>query len=164
MTCERRFCYLEMNKISEKARILIVDDDKSILSSLSAILRREGYIIDEAETGSEAVEKTKANFYNLTLMDFRLPDIEGTQLLTQIKDTVPKMRKVIMTGYPTLSNAVESVNFGADAYVMKPFILGELLEKIKEQLRKQAEERDYSQAKVAEFIKNRCAQLESDEK
>jgi len=153
-----------MNKISEKARILIVDDDKSILSSLSAILRREGYIIDEAETGSEAVEKTKANFYNLTLMDFRLPDIEGTQLLTQIKDTVPKMRKVIMTGYPTLSNAVESVNFGADAYVMKPFILGELLEKIKEQLRKQAEERDYSQAKVAEFIKNRCAQLESDEK
>jgi DNA-binding NtrC family response regulator len=86
--------------------------------------------------------------------------MEGIELLTKMKDTTPKMRKIIITGYPTLQNAVEAVNKGADAYVMKPFDVEKVLRQIKEQLRKQDEEKRYSQDKVAEFIEARVRELD----
>ncbi|MEM3551201.1 MAG: response regulator, partial [Candidatus Bathyarchaeia archaeon] len=96
------------------------------------------------------------------LIDIRLPDMEGIELLTKIKDTVPRMRKIIVTGYPTLQNAIEAVNRGADAYILKPFDVNKVLATIKEQLRKQEEERQYSQEKVAEFIETRVRELEAE--
>jgi DNA-binding NtrC family response regulator len=86
--------------------------------------------------------------------------MEGIELLTKIRSTTPKMRKIIITGYPTLQNAIESVNRGADAYIMKPFEMEKVLETIKEQLKKQEEEKRYSQEKVAEFIETRVRELE----
>ena len=86
--------------------------------------------------------------------------MEGVELLTKIRDTTPKMRKIIITGYPTLKNAVEAVNKGADAYIMKPFDMKEFLSKIKEQLKKQWEEKKYSEEKVKEFIETRVRELE----
>ncbi|MEM2281462.1 MAG: response regulator [Candidatus Bathyarchaeia archaeon] len=145
----------------ENARILVVDDDENIRKVLTMILEDEGYIVDQAETAKEAIEKSKKNFYNLALIDIRLPDMEGIELLTRMKDTVPKMRKIIITGYPTLQNAIEAVNRGADAYILKPFDVEKVLATIKEQLRKQEEERRYSQEKVAEFIETRVRELEA---
>ena len=142
------------------ARILVVDDDENIRKVLMRILEDEGYMVDTAKTGKEAVEKSRTKFYNLALIDIRLPDMEGVELLTKIRDTTPKMRKIIITGYPTLKNAVEAVNKGADAYIMKPFDMKELLSKIKEQLRKQREEKKYSEEKVKEFIETRVRELE----
>jgi two-component system NtrC family response regulator len=141
--------------MGDVARILIVDDDENIREVLVAILEDEGYIVEEAGTAKSAIEKTKKNFYNLALIDVRLPDMEGIELLTKIKDTVPKMRKIIITGYPTLQNAIEAVNRRADAYIMKPFDMEKVLTTIKEQLKKQEEEKTYSQEKVAEFIEAR---------
>jgi len=69
------------------------------------------------------------------------------------------MRKIIITGYPTLQNAMGAVNRGADAYILKPFDMEKVLETIKDQLRKQAEEKKYSQEKVAEFIEARVKEL-----
>ncbi|MCS7115150.1 MAG: response regulator [Nitrososphaerota archaeon] len=143
----------------KSARILIVDDDENIRKALKAILEDEGYIVDTAETGAKAVEKTMKGFYNLALIDIRLPDLEGIELLTRMKDTTPKMRKIIVTGYPTLHNAIEAVNRGADAYILKPFDVEKVLATIKEQLRKQEEEKQYSQEKVAEFIETRIKEL-----
>jgi YesN/AraC family two-component response regulator len=91
----------------------------------------------------------------------RLPDMEGIELLTKMKDTTPKMRKVIVTGYPTLHNAIEAVNRGADAYILKPFDVEKVLATIKEQLKKQEEEKRFSQEKVAEFIEARVRELEA---
>ena len=138
--------------MSEKQKILIVDDDKNICTALSLILEDEGYEVDTAETGREALDKTNSKIYNVILLDFRLPDTEGTQLLLRIKDTVPKMRKIMLTGFPSMSNAVDSVNFGADAFVVKPCETSDLICKIREQLKKQEEEYQYSQQKVAEYI------------
>ena len=146
--------------MGESARILVVDDDENIRKVLMRILEDEGYMVDTAKTGKEAVEKSRTKFYNLALIDIRLPDMEGVELLTKIRDTTPKMRKIIITGYPTLKNAVEAVNKGADAYVMKPFDMKELLSKIKEQLKKQREEKKYSEEKVKEFIETRVRELE----
>jgi DNA-binding NtrC family response regulator len=146
----------------ENARILIVDDDENIRKVLAMILEDEGYSVDQAETAKQAIEKSKKNFYNLALIDIRLPDMEGIELLTKIRDTTPRMRKIIITGYPTLQNAIEAVNRGADAYILKPFDVNKVLATIKEQLRKQEEEMRYSQEKVAEFIETRVRELEAE--
>lgn len=145
----------------EVARILIVDDDESIRKTLSLILEEEGYTVDMAQNGKEAIKKSQAKLYNLALIDIRLPDMEGTELLTRIKETTPRMRKIIVTGYPTLQNAVEAVNRRADAYVMKPFDVDRVLSAIKDQLKKQEEEKRYSQERVAEFIETKVMELEA---
>lgn len=150
--------------MGESARILVVDDDESIRKVLAAILEDEGYTVESVGTAEKAVQKTKRKIYNLALIDIRLPNMEGVELLTKMKDTTPKMRKIIITGYPTLQNAVEAVNKGADAYIVKPFDMENVLETIKEQLKKQEEAKKYSQEKVAEFIEARVIELEAEKK
>ena len=147
--------------MGESARILIVDDDENIRKVLTTILEEEGYIIESVDTGKKAIERTKRKAYNLALIDIRLPDIEGIELLTRMKDTTPKMRKIIITGYPTIQNAIEAVNRGADAYIVKPFDMEKVLRTIEGQLEKQQTEKRYSQEKVAEFIETRVRELET---
>ncbi len=143
------------------ARIIVIDDDESIREMLSTILEEEGYSVDTAESGKEALLKTNAVFYNLALIDIRLLDMEGTELLVRIKDTLPKMRKIIITGYPTVHNAIEAVNKNADAYLVKPFDMSKALFVIRDQLKKQEAEKRYSQEKVTEFIETQVRNLEA---
>jgi two-component system response regulator HydG len=96
------------------------------------------------------------------LIDVRLPDMEGTQLLTSIKETTPKMVKIIITGYPALQNAIEAVNKGADAYILKPVDVEKLLKTIREHLKKQQEAKKYIEEKVTEFIETRVKELEEE--
>ena len=100
------------------------------------------------------------NFYNLALIDIRLPDVKGTKLLTAMKETTPKMVKIIVTGYPTVKNAVEAVNKDADAYILKPFNVNKILKKIKEYLKKQQEAKEYGEEKVTEFVETCVKQWE----
>ena len=146
--------------MDETARILIIDDDENIRKVLTTILEDEGYDVESVDTAKKAIERTRRKFYNLALIDIRLPDMEGIELLTRMKNTTPKIRKIIITGYPTLQNAVEAVNRGADAYILKPFDMEKVLAEIKEQLKKQYEEKTYSQEKVAEFIETRVRELD----
>jgi len=144
-----------------EARILIIDDDKNIRKVLQAILEDEGYSVETAETAKKGIERSEKAFYNLALIDVRLPDMEGIELLSKLRGTKPKMRKIIVTGYPTLQNAVSAVNKGADAYVMKPFEVAKILQTIQEQLKKQEEEKCFSEEKVVEFIETRIKALET---
>jgi len=143
----------------KKASILIVDDNEGILETLSAILKEKGYDTDTAKNGREAIEKSKTNFYNLALLDIRLPDIEGTKLLTKMKETKPKMVKIMITGYASLENAVEALNLGADAYVMKPVDPENLLKVINEKLKTQREAEKMNEEKVTEWIETRARKL-----
>jgi DNA-binding NtrC family response regulator len=147
---------------SNLGRILIVDDDENIRKVLQTILEDEGYYVEVADTGQCGIQKTEESFYNLALIDVRLPDMEGIELLTKIRETKPKIRKIVVTGYPTLQNAVNAVNKGADAYVMKPFDVEKILLTIKEQLKKQSEEKKFSEEKVAEFIETRVKELDAE--
>lgn len=146
--------------MTEQARILVIDDEESIRKSLAAVLEEKGYIVDTAENGKEAIERSKTRPYNLALIDIRLPDMDGVQLLTGMKETIPKTVKIIITGYPSLENAIEAVNKGADAYIIKPFDMNKLLDMIKAHLKKQQEVKKYSEKKVAEFIETRARELE----
>jgi DNA-binding NtrC family response regulator len=148
--------------LDKHARILVVDDDESIRKTMKAILEDEGYLVDLAGTGSEAIQKTEEKAYNVLLLDIKLPDMEGVKLLKLIKDTVPRTRKIMVTGYPSMQNAIEALNKNADAFLTKPVNVERLLNTVKEQLRSQEEDRQYSEQKVAEFIETRVKELPVD--
>ena len=143
----------------EKKRILVVDDEKDILETLKDILERKGYSVDTAETGKEAIEKSKNELYNLALLDIVLPDIEGTELLTKLHGTMPRMMKIMVTGSPSLQYAMRALNLGADAYILKPVNPKELLKTIEDKLREQSEIEMLSEEKVAEWMNTRLRKL-----
>lgn len=149
--------------MNESPRILVIDDDENIRRTISITLQHAGYLVDTAENGKQAIEKAEANFYNLALIDIRLPDVEGTELLTALKETTPKMVKIILTGYPALENAVKAINKGVDAYLIKPVDTNELLKFIKEHIDKQKQENEYSQERLAEFVETRFKELQTEE-
>jgi len=139
----------------EKKRILVVDDDEEVCNSFKQLLELRGYSVDVAKSGREAIEKSNTSFYNLALLDIRLPDMDGTELLTKMRDTIPKMVKIMVTGYPALDNVKDAINKGANGYIVKPAEIDELLRTVKEHLDRQDEEKKYSEKKVAEFIESR---------
>ena len=144
------------NKIS----ILIVEDDTNICVPLSILLQQKGYYTDTAKNGKEAIQKSKAKFYHLALLDIKLPDIEGTKLLTKMHDSLPKMVKIMITGYPSIENAVESLNHGADAYIIKPVKFKKLLALTKEKLEERRQAEKMTEEKVTEWIKTRARKIE----
>jgi len=115
--------------------ILVVDDDKSILRTFTRILQKAGYKVDVAETGNEAIEKAEKNKYDLTLVDVRLPDMDGTDLLIKLKDAMRDTVKIVLTGFPSLEVGVKALDAGADAYLVKPVKPEELLMLIDEKLK-----------------------------
>jgi DNA-binding NtrC family response regulator len=149
--------------LSESARILVIDDEESIRKTVSLTLRHAGYVVDTAENGKQAIVKAEQNFYNLALIDIRLPDMEGTELLTALKQTTPRMVKIILTGYPTLENAVRAVNKGVNAYLIKPVNTDEMLKLIKQHLERQRQEKEYGQERLAQFVETRFKELQSEE-
>lgn len=118
-----------------KNRILVVDDDKSILRTFTRILQKNGYEIEVAETGKEAIEKSKKKRYNLALIDIRLPDMDGTDLLVKLQKTMQDAVKIMITGFPSLETGVKALDEGADAYLVKPVKPEELLALIDEKLK-----------------------------
>ncbi len=150
--------------MSKHGRILVIDDDENIRKALTMTLEGQGYRVEGAKDGKEAIEKSNSSFYNLALIDIRLPDMEGTALLSDMRDTTPRMVKIIITGYPSLDNAAEAANRGADGYIVKPVKTEQLLSMIEEHLGKQQEELRYSERKVAEYIETRAREHEAVER
>ena len=148
----------------DKPSILIVEDDANIRETLSTILQQKGYNTDTAKNGKEAIQKSKAKFFNLALLDIKLPDMEGTKLLTTMHENLPKMVKIMITGYPSLENAVEALNLGADAYVIKPVKPEKLLALVEEKLEEQSQAEKMTEEKVTERIKTRARKLEHESK
>jgi two-component system chemotaxis response regulator CheB len=125
--------------MDEKKRILVIDDDEVVLASIATILRLDGYSVDMAKNGKEAIEKAHLNLYNLALIDYRLPDTKGTILLTELGSITPRMVKIILTGYPSPENRVEAFDKYADGYIVKPVKIDDLLKTVSERLREQEE-------------------------
>ncbi len=92
---------------AKKTSVLIVDNDKSILRVFRRLLEKNGYQVATSETGKEAVQKLSCNGFDAALMDLELPDIEGADLLLQMKKTTPEMVKIIFNGLPKLEQSIE---------------------------------------------------------
>lgn len=137
----------------DKKFILVVDDDKGILKSFSAILELKGYRVSTAESGQEAIEKYQANYYNLALIDIKLPDLEGTELIKQFNLINPGTKKIMVTGYATLENAIKSLNWGADGYLQKPVPPTKLLSFVADKLMEQEVENDTIEDVVIDLLR-----------
>ena len=135
--------------------ILVVDDDKTILEGFKVLLETKKYKISTAENGREALEKVRKNFYNLALLDIKLPDMEGTDLLLEFRQLNPEMKTIIVTGYSTRENAINSLNLGADGYLEKPVMPGRLLEIVADKLSEQETENRLYEETVTELLRSK---------
>ena len=118
------------NVIPKKENILIVDDDESTRKTLAFIFNKKGYNVETVGTGHEALEMAQQKSFNLALLDIKLPDIEGIELLVPLKKMHPDMETIMMTAYSSLETVIRALNEGASAYIIKPLNLDDVLNKI----------------------------------
>jgi DNA-binding NtrC family response regulator len=134
-----------------KSHLLLVDDDRHVLDSMADWLRGQGYDLDTAAGYSEGLERLRQKNYDLALVDVRLRDGDGFDLLEQCRRNWPGTQVVLMTGYGTPDGAIEAIRSGAFDYITKPLIDNELLMTI---------ERAISQRSVRQENDNLRAQLD----
>ncbi len=109
------------------AKILIVDDEVNLLQSLSDVLKRKGYSVATAQNGLEALGKLKERYFNIAIVDLKMPKMGGMELLEMIKERYPQTLVVILTGYGTIKSAVDAMKKGAHSYLIKPFRPDEII-------------------------------------
>jgi DNA-binding NtrC family response regulator len=107
-------------------RILIVDDEPNVVNFLSILLQREGYEVVTATSGKEALEKLKENRVDVVLADLKMPEMDGLELLSRIKQMDNQIAVIIMTAYASIETAIEAMRRGAFDYVIKPFKVDEI--------------------------------------
>ncbi len=120
-----------------KECILIVDDDENVCKSLELIFGKKGYETETAFTGREALKMAKRKFFNIALLDIKLPDVEGIDLITPLKEMHPDTAVIMVTGNASMENAVRALNEGAAAYNTKPLNMDEVLATIENVVEKQ---------------------------
>ena len=107
--------------------ILIVDDEVSVCSILEQVLKTEGYVIHRAESGPAAMEYIRLNHVDLVISDIRTPEMDGFELLHEIKKLYPQIAVILMTGFGDAGSVRRALRLGADEYITKPFRNQELL-------------------------------------
>jgi DNA-binding NtrC family response regulator len=115
--------------MSEK--ILVVDDEEIIRESLSYVLKKEGYVVEEATNGKEAYSKIKEDTFDLVISDLEMPIMKGTELLEEIKKLNIRTSVIVITAFGSLDTAIKALRSGASDYILKPVEFDELLVKIK---------------------------------
>jgi DNA-binding NtrC family response regulator len=139
--------------------ILIVDDDPEILATLREILEANGYTVQTADSGTGAILLARDMPFEITLLDIKLPDMEGTDILREIRKIRPAMKCIMVTGFASLDNAIKSLNSGAAGYIMKPVNPENLLMTIKEKLQELEEENKITSDKVADWATEQLLRL-----
>ena len=107
----------------EKFKILFVDDDSAIRSIVDKYLSKEGYKVSLAESGVEALKLLKDSKFDIVFTDFKMPGINGIELLSRIKEHSPEIEVIIVTGHGTLESAIKAMKTGSYDYLQKPFKL-----------------------------------------
>ena len=123
--------------MKKKASLLIIDDDENMLETLSDILQEKGYQTETAKTGHEAIIKAEGKFFNISLIDIKLPDMSGIEVLRTFRRKYPSRMNIVITAHATLHNTMDALNVGANTYLMKPIDLEKLDKTIKKCLQKQ---------------------------
>lgn len=107
--------------------ILVIEDEDSERMSLKAALEMENIMVDTACDGAEAENMVKKQFYDIIIVDYRLPDIDGLNLIKKIKTTVPDLMPIVVTAYSSIELAIDSMRNGAYDYIVKPLDIPNLL-------------------------------------
>lgn len=107
--------------MKEKYKVLLVDDEEDILLTLKKHLELEGYVVDTAQNGIIALEKVKRDKYHIVLTDIVLPEMDGIELLREIKLYDALTQVIMMTRCSTMEKILSSLELGANDYLQKPF-------------------------------------------
>jgi DNA-binding NtrC family response regulator len=129
-----------------KKTVIVIDDDKSILRTLTRVLQKGGYEIDSAGTGKEAIEKLSGQSYDVALIDIKLPDMDGTDLLVMMQENLSNAVKILITGLSLVDSGAEIIEKGADACLLKPVKPEDLLSMIEEKLKGKKSRKNLSSA------------------
>jgi len=122
---------------TENHGVLIIDDERPVLMTLEALLKRHGYQVETAPTATQGLKVLKSKFPSLVLLDLRLPDADGLEMLERIKSELPKVQVIILTAHDSLHNAIESIKRGAYHFISKPYAPEELLSLVEKALETQ---------------------------
>jgi DNA-binding NtrC family response regulator len=135
-----------------KARLLIVDDEEQFVEALSERLSMRDYDVTTSLTGEDAIEKIKNYNFDVVILDVRLPGIEGTEVLREIKNLKPLTEVIMLTGHGTMEMAIEGMKLGALDILMKPCETEDLTLKIDKAHDRKADQEDRIRAaKISDF-------------
>lgn len=118
-------------------RLLVVEDKVPLNSSLSKILRQQGFAVDQAFDGQQAIEVIDDNYYNLIILDLTLPQIDGLQVIKTLREDKIMVPILVLTARASLEQVVTGLRQGADDYLTKPFEIAELLARVQALLRRE---------------------------
>jgi len=122
---------------TENHRVLIIDDERPVLMTLEALLKRHNYQVETAPTAAQGLRVLKLKSPTLVLLDLRLPDADGLEMLDRIKTELPEVQVIVLTAHDSLHNAIESIKRGAYHFISKPYAPEELLSLVEKALEKQ---------------------------
>lgn len=142
--------------------IFIIDDDMDMCQLLSNFLKRKGFAASSASSGKKGLEAVKEGNYDLVLCDFRLGDMDGKEVLQQIKAIHPQMPVVILTGYSDVKMAVEVMRLGAFDYITKPLVPEEIIKMINKALEEDADPSPAASAAKANTKKEKDVAADDD--
>lgn len=113
--------------MSNPRSILVVDDEEALRTVLSSELASEGYQVESAGDGDEAISIIEKKQYDLVLLDIKMPKVDGFEVLKFIKKSFPAIKVIMLTAFADLKNAIESKKLGAEDFISKPYDLVDLL-------------------------------------
>jgi two-component system repressor protein LuxO len=117
-----------------KKKILVVEDEEELLKIYGAILGEGGYDVDLVSTGADAMKKATKGGYSLLMVDIKLPDVMGDEIVKDLRAQGDKTPIIIVTGYPSLSRSIDTLDLGIHEILIKPLTSTELLRVTKEAL------------------------------
>ncbi len=138
--------------MKEKPKVLIIDDNENMCETLADILVEKGYAVVTARTAREGAQAARKWFFNIHLIDINLPDKTGIELLRNFRSTYPSRINIMITASATVKYAVDAVNIGADAFILKPIDFSSLEQTMKECLKKQQPALKAAEERLEEFM------------
>ena len=123
-----------------KGKILVIDDEEIVLKSCQRALTNEGYEIKTAKNGRDGIKMLENEAFDLALIDIKMPDMDGIEVLRKAKEKWPDTEVIIITGYSTIATAVSTIKLGAYDYIEKPFTPEDLLLAVRKALGQEVEE------------------------
>jgi DNA-binding response OmpR family regulator len=123
---------------AEAVRVLVVEDDQKLARFLERLLSEEGFTVDRCSSGADAVTQTRSGFYNLVLLDWMIPDLDGLEVCRQIRRSGSDVPILMLTARDQVSERVLGLDAGADDYLIKPFEIEELMARIHALMRRSA--------------------------